>query len=158
MTSSKDELCHPGIQEIEIHLDDDQTFSLSALSLRPVHHKPKHLLIIFPGNPGVPGFYAPLMTHLFNASLKQCEIICLPHSGHYHHSRSRNEGVTKISPLESTRVFSLDEQIHHKRQYVLHRLATCLDHDCPVSFIGHSIGSYIALEVRLYVIEQTMRH
>ncbi|TDH72638.1 hypothetical protein CCR75_003891 [Bremia lactucae] len=91
------------------------------------------LVLVIPGNPGVPFYYLPLMQELMKKHGQRHEIRCLSHSGHF--MPWKNNG----------RAFSLQEQLEHKAFYLKQRL-----HDDPslqCVLIGHSIGSYFALDI-----------
>ncbi|CAH0514181.1 unnamed protein product [Peronospora belbahrii] len=113
----------------------------------------KTLVLVIPGNPGVPFYYLPLMEAILNKHERCHEIRCLSHTGHF--MPWKNNG----------RSFTLQEQLDHKAFYLQQRL-----HDDPtlqLVVIGHSIGSYFLLEiarrfpqqiVKLVLMQPTIMH
>ncbi|KUF99294.1 hypothetical protein AM588_10008740 [Phytophthora nicotianae] len=68
------------------------------------------LVLVIPGNPGVPFYYLPLMQELVKKHGRHHEVRCLSHAGHF--MPWKNNG----------RAFSLQEQLEHKAFYLQHRL------------------------------------
>lgn len=91
------------------------------------------LVLLLPGNPGVPHFLLPLAMELFARTGAKTEVRCLGHAGHV--APWKNDG----------RLFSLQEQVDLKIRYVGARLK-----DNPklrLVLVGHSIGCFLALQV-----------
>ncbi|KAG7382528.1 hypothetical protein PHYPSEUDO_004795 [Phytophthora pseudosyringae] len=93
----------------------------------------KVLVLIVPGNPGVPFYYLPLMQELVRKHGRRHEVRCLSHTGHF--MPWKNNG----------RAFTLEEQLEHKAFYVTQRLRE--DPTLQLVVIGHSIGSYFVLDI-----------
>jgi pimeloyl-ACP methyl ester carboxylesterase len=93
----------------------------------------KTLLVVIPGNPGVPGFYEPFMRHLHALAMQQLEIVGLSHTNH------------SMPWLNGNKAFDLDCQIADKVAYVRKRLEK--DSQVKLIVVGHSIGAHIALEI-----------
>ncbi|OWZ09007.1 hypothetical protein PHMEG_00018354 [Phytophthora megakarya] len=95
--------------------------------------QPNVLVLVLPGNPGIPFFYLPLMQELVQIHGRRHEVRCLSHAGHF--MPWKNNG----------RAFSLQEQLEHKAFYLEQRLRQ--DPTLQFVVIGHSIGSFFALDI-----------
>lgn len=94
---------------------------------------PALILIVIPGNPGIPDFYAEYMKTVSQASKGIVDVRCVAHLGHT--SYGKNKG----------RVFNLEEQVAHKVGYVNQVLK---DHPTSkIALAGHSVGAYICLRI-----------
>ncbi|KAL3669383.1 hypothetical protein V7S43_005779 [Phytophthora oleae] len=93
----------------------------------------KVLVLVIPGNPGVPFYYLPLMQELVKKHGRRHEVRCLSHAGHF--MPWKNNG----------RAFTLQEQLEHKAFYLKQRLLE--DPTLKLVVIGHSIGSYFLLDI-----------
>ncbi|KAK1930473.1 Lipid droplet-associated hydrolase [Phytophthora citrophthora] len=91
------------------------------------------LVLVIPGNPGVPFYYLPLMQEIVKKHGRRHEVRCLSHAGHF--MPWKNNG----------RAFTLQEQLEHKAFYLKQRLLE--DPTLKLVLIGHSIGSYFVLDI-----------
>lgn len=90
-----------------------------------------HILLI-PGNPGIVSYYKDFVEALYELLEGQASITAI---GHISHSRK---------DLERGKMFSLEEQINHKIDFIEQELQNS---EVPIILVGHSIGSYISLEI-----------
>ncbi|XP_050227035.1 uncharacterized protein LOC126676791 [Mercurialis annua] len=90
-----------------------------------------HVLFI-PGNPGVIGLYKDFLEFLF---VLLGEVASITAIGHIAHTQK---------DWEHGRLFSLQEQIDHKVDFIRNELQNV---EVPIVLVGHSIGSYISLEM-----------
>ncbi|XP_020233852.1 lipid droplet-associated hydrolase isoform X2 [Cajanus cajan] len=90
-----------------------------------------HVLFV-PGNPGVILFYKDFVEFLYELLEGTASITAI---GHVSHSRKN---------LEHGRMFSLQEQIDHKIDFIREELQNT---EVPILLVGHSIGSYISIEL-----------
>ncbi|KAK4432597.1 Lipid droplet-associated hydrolase [Sesamum alatum] len=97
----------------------------------PSHDPALHVLFI-PGNPGVISFYTDFLELLYESLGGTASVTAI---GHISHSEKN---------WESGRLFSLQEQIDHKINFIEQELQ---DVEVPIVLVGHSIGSYISLEI-----------
>ncbi|KAL0333519.1 UNVERIFIED_CONTAM: Lipid droplet-associated hydrolase [Sesamum angustifolium] len=97
----------------------------------PSHDPALHVLFI-PGNPGVISFYTDFLELLYESLGGTASVTAI---GHISHSEKN---------WESGRLFSLQEQIDHKISFIEQELQ---DVEVPIVLVGHSIGSYISLEI-----------
>ncbi|KAJ7971637.1 Lipid droplet-associated hydrolase [Quillaja saponaria] len=90
-----------------------------------------HVLFI-PGNPGVVSFYKDFVEFLYELLEGKASITAV---GHISHTKKN---------WEHGRLFSLQEQIDHKIDFIRQELQNL---EIPLLLVGHSIGSYISIEL-----------
>ncbi|XP_010464882.1 PREDICTED: lipid droplet-associated hydrolase-like isoform X2 [Camelina sativa] len=90
-----------------------------------------HVLFI-PGNPGVVSFYNEFLESLYEFLDGNASIVAIGHISH------------TSKDWESGRLFSFQEQIDHKMDFIRQELEKV---KVPIVLVGHSIGSYICLEI-----------
>ncbi|XP_010486831.2 PREDICTED: lipid droplet-associated hydrolase-like [Camelina sativa] len=90
-----------------------------------------HVLFI-PGNPGVVSFYKEFLESLYEFLDGNASIVAIGHISH------------TSKDWESGRLFSFQEQINHKIDFIRQELESV---KVPIVLVGHSIGSYICLEI-----------
>ncbi|PSS15880.1 Lipid droplet-associated hydrolase, partial [Actinidia chinensis var. chinensis] len=90
-----------------------------------------HILFI-PGNPGVVSFYTDFLENLYELLGGTASVTAV---GHISQTKKNWEG---------RRLFSLEEQIDHKMDFIKHELQNI---EVPIILVGHSIGSYISIEM-----------
>lgn len=96
--------------------------------------KPKDLILLVPGNPGVVEFYDSFLDRLHEKT-KKC-IWIVSHSGH-------DKGAVNLPPLKGNEeLFNLRGQIEQKKQFIQKYLK-----NVNLICIGHSIGCKMILEV-----------
>lgn len=96
---------------------------------------PKVFFFMFPGNPGCVDFYIPYMTMVHELSRQTTNPFVCVTVGHASHSVR----------TASTERFNLQQQVQHKINVINY----FLEHE-PNAYVilaGHSVGSYMALEV-----------
>ncbi|MCD7452887.1 hypothetical protein HAX54_018561 [Datura stramonium] len=101
--------------------------------LLEIHAKdPKFHVLFIPGNPGVVSFYIDFLESLYDLLDGTASVTALSHIAH----TEKN--------WEHGRLFSLQEQTDHKMNFIEHELQ---DVEVPIVLVGHSIGSYISLDI-----------
>ncbi|XP_021867347.1 uncharacterized protein [Spinacia oleracea] len=90
-----------------------------------------HVLII-PGNPGIVTFYKDFVESLYEQLGGKASITAIGHISH------------TSKDWEHGRLFSLEDQINHKIDFISHELQ---NNNAPVILVGHSIGSHISVEM-----------
>ncbi|OWM82567.1 lipid droplet-associated hydrolase isoform X2 [Punica granatum] len=90
-----------------------------------------HVLFI-PGNPGVITFYKDFLESLYELLGGSMSVTAVGHI-----SQSQKD-------WEKGRLFSLQEQIDHKVDFIRQEMQ---DTEVPIILVGHSIGSYISIKV-----------
>ncbi|XP_076798250.1 lipid droplet-associated hydrolase isoform X2 [Arvicanthis niloticus] len=107
--------------------------------------KPKQLIFIIPGNPGHSPFYVPFAKALYSLMKSRFPIWIISHAGF---SFIPKDKKILTAPQESNAqkiedIYGLNGQIEHKVAF----LRAHVPKDVNLIFIGHSVGSYIALQV-----------
>ncbi|XP_022132976.1 lipid droplet-associated hydrolase [Momordica charantia] len=101
--------------------------------LLEIHSDDPSLHVLFiPGNPGIISFYKDFLESLYQLLGGRVSITAI---GHVSQTKKDWEGG---------RLFSLQEQIDHKIEFVRQELP---NNDIPLLLVGHSIGSYISIEL-----------
>ncbi|DBA04379.1 TPA: hypothetical protein N0F65_002141 [Lagenidium giganteum] len=105
-----------------------------SIVLYPQATQPSNVLVlVIPGNPGIPHFYLPLMRELASAHGFRHEVRCMAHAGHF------------MPWMNDHRAFNLTDQADHKVAYLKQRLET--NPELRLVLISHSIGSYLSLKI-----------
>ncbi|CAB4287078.1 unnamed protein product [Prunus armeniaca] len=89
-------------------------------------------VVVIPGNPGVVLFYKEFLESLYELLGGTASVTAVGHISQ-----------TKKS-WEHGRLFSLQEQINHKMDVIRQELQ---NNEVPILLVGHSIGSYISVEM-----------
>ncbi|CAN4113987.1 unnamed protein product [Withania somnifera] len=101
--------------------------------LLEIHAKdPKFHVLFIPGNPGVISFYVDFLESLYDLLDGTASVTAISHIA----QTEKN--------WEHGRLFSLQEQTDHKMNFIEHELQ---DVGVPIVLVGHSIGSYISLDI-----------
>ncbi|KAA8518509.1 hypothetical protein F0562_015983 [Nyssa sinensis] len=90
-----------------------------------------HVLFI-PGNPGVVSFYTDFLESLYELLGGTASVTAIGHISHME------------KDWEHGSLFSLQEQIDHKMNFIQSELQ---NFEIPIIVVGHSIGSYISIEM-----------
>lgn len=96
-------------------------------------------VVFIPGNPGVVSFYQEFVERVYEMLQGRASITAIGHIGH------------TMKNWEHGKLFSLQDQIDHKVDFIKQEIQTT---DIPLLLVGHSIGSYISLEVFRRTAEQ----
>ncbi|VVA15427.1 PREDICTED: lipid droplet-associated [Prunus dulcis] len=89
-------------------------------------------VVVIPGNPGIVLFYKEFLESLYELLGGTASVTAVGHISQ-----------TKKS-WEHGRLFSLQEQINHKMDVIKQELQ---NNEVPILLVGHSIGSYISVEM-----------
>ncbi|KAM3689630.1 hypothetical protein ACB098_09G062700 [Castanea mollissima] len=93
---------------------------------------PKMHVLLIPGNPGVVPFYKDFVESLYEFLDGNASITAISHLSH-----------TK-KDWDHGRLFSLEEQTDHKMDFIKQELENI---EVPIILVGHSIGSYISIDM-----------
>ncbi|KAK8958802.1 hypothetical protein KSP40_PGU019448 [Platanthera guangdongensis] len=99
--------------------------------LEVVSEEPSLNVLFIPGNPGVVSFYKEFVEALYEHLGGNASITAI---GHISHSKE---------DLALGRLFSLQEQINHKVDFI----KELQNKHLPIILVGHSIGSYVCLDL-----------
>ncbi|KAK9122860.1 hypothetical protein Sjap_012462 [Stephania japonica] len=119
-----------------LRLCNVSSFTTELLELRS--ENPLLHVLVIPGNPGVALFYKEFVEAMYER-LGGCASVT-----------GREIGLESLASIyrhknwEKGRLFSLQDQIDHKVSFINQELG---DTEVPLYLVGHSIGSYISLEV-----------
>ncbi|KAH0732842.1 hypothetical protein KY289_004030 [Solanum tuberosum] len=103
------------------------------MDLLEIHAKdPKFHVLFIPGNPGVISFYLDFLESLYDLLDGTASVTAISHIAQTEKNWERG------------RLFSLQEQTDHKINFIEHELQ---DVEVPIVLVGHSIGSYISLDI-----------
>ncbi|KAI4348910.1 hypothetical protein L6164_009574 [Bauhinia variegata] len=104
-----------------------------ATEILEIHADDPSLHVLFvPGNPGVISFYKEFVEFLYELLKGSASITAI---GHICQTRK---------DWEHGQLFSLEEQINHKIDFIREELKNI---ETPILLVGHSIGSHISLEM-----------
>ncbi|XP_065856876.1 uncharacterized protein [Euphorbia lathyris] len=93
--------------------------------------EPKVYILFVPGNPGVVSFYKDFLESLYDLLGGSATVTVIGHISH------------TMKDWEHCRLFSLQQQIDHKVDFIKQELQNI---QVPIVLVGHSIGSYICIE------------
>ncbi|KAL2773646.1 lipid droplet-associated hydrolase isoform a [Daubentonia madagascariensis] len=108
-------------------------------------NRPKLLIFILPGNPGFPTFYVPFAKALYFLTNRRFPVWIISHAGHALAPKDKKVLTTSEDPnaQEIKDIYGLSGQIEHKLAF----LRTHVPKEMKLVLIGHSIGSYISLQM-----------
>ncbi|XP_031640869.1 lipid droplet-associated hydrolase [Contarinia nasturtii] len=99
----------------------------------------KEMILFIPGNPGICGFYVTFLTTLFKLLQGNVPIWAIGHLGH-----DEPENTELIPRLRNNKhLYDLNGQVDHKVQFIRNNIPP----DVKITLIGHSVGTYISLEL-----------
>ncbi|KAH9487667.1 hypothetical protein Btru_070249 [Bulinus truncatus] len=101
----------------------------------------KVLMLIIPGNPGVPYYYEDFMQELYSHCDGQVPVWTVGHAGHVQPPDQKLSLKDVCSTSES--LFGLEAQISHKIEFIKNHIPR----DVKLILIGHSIGCYMILNM-----------
>ncbi|KAJ7341485.1 hypothetical protein JRQ81_005637, partial [Phrynocephalus forsythii] len=103
---------------------------------------PKVLFLVIPGNPGFSEYYQVFIQTLYRGLKQQYPVWVVSHAGHCQVPNGlKMTEETDNSDIDD--VFGLRGQVEHKLSF----LRKNVPNDVKLVLIGHSIGSYIALQI-----------
>ncbi|XP_072505395.1 lipid droplet-associated hydrolase isoform X2 [Notamacropus eugenii] len=107
---------------------------------------PKLLVLVIPGNPGIPAFYVEFVKALYLSLQKRYPVWVISHAGHVSAPsgvKVDEEGPEDPSTQKLDDAFGLEGQVEHKLAFLRTRVPAML----KLVLITHSVGSYILLEM-----------
>ncbi|GAV05776.1 hypothetical protein RvY_15854 [Ramazzottius varieornatus] len=98
----------------------------------------KRMLLLIPGNPGCINYYQEFALALWRSLGGTVPVWGISHAGHVFHDKLKQE------TFDGNAYPTLQFQVDHKRWFLDHYVPPHVEH---ITIIGHSIGSYIALQM-----------
>ncbi|CAK6434892.1 unnamed protein product [Pipistrellus nathusii] len=107
--------------------------------------RPKLLIFIIPGNPGFSTFYVPFAKALYSSVNRRFPVWIISHAGHVLAPKDKKILAASGDPnaQEIKDIYGLRGQVEHKLAF----LRTHVPKETKLVVIGHSIGSYMALQI-----------
>ncbi|KAK9887685.1 hypothetical protein WA026_000007 [Henosepilachna vigintioctopunctata] len=96
--------------------------------------KGEKVILIIPGNPGITGFYKEFMKYLYDKH--KCPVWAISYAGH-------EQPTCASVEIPMYKEVGLQEQIQHKVSFI----EKYIPENSNLHVIGHSIGSYITLQL-----------
>ncbi|XP_064967962.1 uncharacterized protein LOC135582277 isoform X1 [Musa acuminata AAA Group] len=123
-------LSHCGRKQATVRTCTVSGFPIELLEMRS-EESSLHVLLI-PGNPGIVLYYKDFVEAIYQLLEGQASVTAIGHICH------------AAKDWEHGRMFSLEEQINHKVDFIEQEYQNS---EHPLILVGHSIGSYICLEI-----------
>ncbi|KAM0737473.1 Lipid droplet-associated hydrolase [Formica fusca] len=107
----------------------------------PLPHSSKHVVLVIPGNPGVPRFYEGFIKALNSRLTLDTPVWVIGHAGHV--QPPDNLEIAMPSDEKWAECYSLQAQIQHKVEFI----KKYIPEDAQLHLIGHSIGAWFVLNL-----------
>lgn len=101
----------------------------------------KNVVIIIPGNPGIPQFYEDFMKSLSSKLPSETPVWSVGHAGHVQPPKGLE--IAMPANEEWNKYYGLTAQVEHKIQFI----KKYVPDDARIYLIGHSIGSWVILNL-----------
>lgn len=101
----------------------------------------KEICVCVTGNPGLPGFYSTFLSTIYDSLDKKMPVWVIGLAGH----NEPPETSDKVMPAlqDNEKMFDLQGQVYHKASFI----ENYVPKDVKIHLIGHSIGSWLILEL-----------
>lgn len=119
-----------GRKGASLRLCSISSFTTEVLEMRS--EDPSLHILFIPGNPGAVSFYKEFVEEVFELLEGNASVTAIGHISH------------TMKNWEHGSLFSLHDQIIHKMDFIKQELSSKA---VPIILVGHSIGSYISLEI-----------
>jgi Lipid-droplet associated hydrolase len=118
-----------------VHSQNLKSLSCEIRAISPIGNE-EYVIIMIPGNPGVPSCYDKYLLHLHSLhDTGNMNALCI---GHANHSKSA---------VSDSEIHSLQTQIEHKRLVIHSLFNNPQKKQIKFILIGHSVGGHICLEL-----------
>ncbi|KAL6425525.1 hypothetical protein ACFW04_009585 [Cataglyphis niger] len=101
----------------------------------------KHIVLVIPGNPGVPQFYEEFIKTLYSRLTLDTPVWIIGHAGHV--QPPDNLEIAMPGDEKWAECYSLNAQIQHKVEFI----KKYIPEDAQLYLIGHSIGAWFVLNL-----------
>ncbi|KAL0131786.1 hypothetical protein PUN28_002971 [Cardiocondyla obscurior] len=105
----------------------------------PVPHSNKRVVLVIPGNPGLPRFYEGFIKALRSKS--NTDVWAIGHAGHT--QPPENLAIAMPGDEKWAEYYSLTAQVQHKAEFI----KRYIPEDVHLHLIGHSIGAWMVLKL-----------
>ncbi|XP_059172533.1 lipid droplet-associated hydrolase-like isoform X2 [Physella acuta] len=129
------------VHEELIKVGQVKTHVLKVGQLREQSGSQRVLMLIIPGNPGVPHYYEDFMQELYTHCEGQVPVWAIGHAGHLQ-TPGDSLSIQNICSTPED-MFGLEAQIKHKVDFIRENIPS----DVLLVLIGHSIGCYMILNM-----------
>ncbi|KAJ9078147.1 hypothetical protein DSO57_1009844 [Entomophthora muscae] len=99
--------------------------------------KPSKVLLMIPGNPGLPEYYIEFMSHIHENLGRELDIVLIGHHG---------QSVDEFDTDFDEKNFGLQHQVQHKLE-CLDALVEKYPANTEFFLVGHSVGAWICEQV-----------
>lgn len=107
----------------------------------PQPHSSKHIVLVIPGNPGVPLFYERFVKTLKTRLTLDTPVWVIGHAGHV--QPPENLDIAMPSNKKWAECYGLSAQLQHKVEFI----KKYIPEDAQLHLIGHSIGAWFVLNL-----------
>lgn len=101
----------------------------------------KHLVVVIPGNPGIPGFYVDFIKEINSKIPSETPVWVVGHAGHVQPPNDLAVAMPDDSRWKEH--YGLTAQLEHKIQFI----KTYVPSDAKLHLVGHSIGCWFLLNL-----------
>ncbi|KAK9079221.1 hypothetical protein SSX86_000891 [Deinandra increscens subsp. villosa] len=149
-TSRISQMGHEKSRLISHKLEAFPNFRLCSVSGRKteiveIHARnPRFHILFVPGNPGVISFYTDFLESLYEQMGETASITGENWRSFNWTYITLRKGILYSHDWEQGKMFTLKEQIDHKINFIHQELQAL---EVPLILVGHSIGSYMSLEI-----------
>ncbi|KAL6256301.1 hypothetical protein P5V15_012418 [Pogonomyrmex californicus] len=107
----------------------------------PQPHSSKQIVLLIPGNPGIPRFYEGFIKAINSRLTSEIPIWIVGHAGHVQPPRDLD--IAMPSDQKWAESYSLSAQLQHKAEFI----KKYVPEDAHLHIIGHSIGAWFVLNL-----------
>lgn len=107
----------------------------------PLPHSSKNIILVIPGNPGVPRFYEGFIKALNSRLAPDTPVWVIGHAGHV--QPPENLDIAMPGDHKWAECYSLTAQVQHKAEFI----KKYVPEDAHLHIIGHSIGAWFVLNL-----------
>lgn len=107
----------------------------------PLPHSSKNIILVIPGNPGVPRFYEGFIKALNSKLASDTPVWVIGHAGHV--QPPENLDIAMPGDHKWAECYSLTAQVQHKAEFI----KKYVPEDAHLHIIGHSIGAWFVLNL-----------
>ncbi|XP_071649079.1 lipid droplet-associated hydrolase [Temnothorax longispinosus] len=107
----------------------------------PLPHSSKQVVLVIPGNPGIPRFYEGFVKELNSKLTSDTPVWAIGHAGHV--QPPENLDIAMPGDEKWADCYGLTAQIQHKAEFI----RRYIPEDAHLYLVGHSIGAWLVLNL-----------